>query len=221
MNDTLRICHIKEFSSPQPYTPIWEAMREHIKGKPEHDEIWLLEHEPVYTQGQAGLDEHILQHNNIPIIHSDRGGQITYHGPGQLMVYTLINLRAVNIGIRSMVTLLENCVIELLAQHNIAAYSKKDAPGVYVDGKKIASLGLRVRHGYCYHGLALNVAMDLAPFQAINPCGYQNLEVTQIQDILPNLTMEYIKKHITNYFAQQFNYTPMYASKISSLTKNN
>ena len=201
-------CIIKTFNEPQPYEPIWQAMQDHIKAKPNHDEIWLLEHLPVYTQGQAGLEEHILQTNNIPIVRSDRGGQVTYHGPGQLMVYTLINLRQAGIGIRSMVTRLEECIISLLASYGIAAHSDRDAPGVYVaSGAKIASLGLRVRHGYCYHGLALNVDMDLSPFQAINPCGFQNLAVTQIADFLPEPNMKAIQDFITTYLIKIFGHS--------------
>jgi lipoyl(octanoyl) transferase len=204
-----RYCTILQFAKPQPYEAIWQAMRAYIDTKPATDAIWFLEHEPVYTQGQAGLEEHILRLNEIPIVHSDRGGQVTYHGPGQLMVYTLINLRAAGIGIRSMVTLLENCVIELLKINNITAYSKIDAPGVYINAAKIASLGLRVRHGYCYHGMAINIDMDLAPFTAINPCGYQGLQLTQICDLAPSLTKEKIIIFITQYFQEKLQYQKM------------
>ncbi len=208
MNKTLE-CIILKFAKPQPYESIWQAMRKHIDTKPETDEIWFLEHEPVYTQGQAGLDEHVLQLNQIPIVHSDRGGQITYHGPGQLIVYTLINLRTAGIGIRSMVTLLENCVIELLMTHGVTANSKIDAPGVYVNDAKIASLGLRVRHGYCYHGLAINIDMDLRPFTAINPCGYKGLQVTQISALAPDITKEKAINFITKYFQNKLKYRKM------------
>ena len=221
MENTKINCKVKIFSEPQPYVPIWEAMRDFIRTKPKHNEIWLLEHQPVYTQGQAGLEEHILQNNNIPIVRSDRGGQVTYHGPGQLMVYTMINLRQVGLGIRSMVSLLEQCVIALLKQYGIAARSRPDAPGVYVNcdtaqlsndkgvfngEKKIASLGLRVRHGYCYHGLALNLAMDLSPFQAINPCGYSKLQITQFQDLVDNWTLSDIQRFIIDYLQQQLSF---------------
>ena len=201
-----RICIVKKFSKPQPYQPIWQAMREHIDSKLEDDEIWFLQHQPVYTQGQAGKEEHILQHNQIPIVHTDRGGQVTYHGPGQLMVYTLVNLRKAGIGIRSMVSLLENSVIEFLQLHGVNAYSDKDAPGVYVDGKKIASLGLRVRHGYCYHGMAINVDMDITPFQAINPCGYQGLQIVQVSDLVSEITVDDIIDFLVSYFHKKLHY---------------
>jgi lipoyl(octanoyl) transferase len=153
------------------------------RGRDTPDAFWLLEHEPVFTQGRAGKPEHLLAPGDIPVIRSDRGGQVTYHGPGQLMVYTLIDLTRLGIGIRSLVTALESAVVDCLAGYGLAAQPRRDAPGVYVNGAKIASLGLRVRKGCSYHGLALNVHMDLAPFQRINPCGYRGLEMTQIANL--------------------------------------
>lgn len=147
------------------------------------DEIWLLQHPPVYTQGQAGKPEHLLQATAIPVVQIDRGGQITYHGPGQIVVYLLLDLRRNGIGVRDLVTRMENAVIDLCAEYGIAAHARRDAPGVYVGDAKIASLGLRIRNGCCYHGLALNTAMDLTPFHYINPCGYQGLQVTQLRDL--------------------------------------
>lgn len=147
------------------------------------DELWLCEHEPVYTLGQAGKAEHILNPADIPIVKSDRGGQVTYHGPGQIVVYTLFNLRRAGYGIREMVVRLENSVIALLAQHDINAHSRRDAPGVYVDKAKIAALGLRVRRGCSYHGIALNIDPDLTPFLGINPCGYEGMAVTSTQKL--------------------------------------
>ena len=194
----MHACKIKIFKQLQDYTATWQQMRAHILGQPAQDEIWLLEHWPVYTEGQASKSNHILQRNHIPIIRSDRGGQITYHGPGQLMIYSLVNLRQAKFGIRSMVSCLENCIIQLLDQYQINAYAKAHAPGVYVAESKIASLGLRVRHGYCYHGIALNIDMDLSPFNAINPCGYTKQAMCQIKDILPNIT----KKRYTNIYYQ-------------------
>jgi lipoyl(octanoyl) transferase len=144
------------------------------------DEIWLLEHEPVFTQGRAGKAEHLLAPGAIPVIRTDRGGQVTYHGPGQLMVYTLLDLERLGIGIRSLVSALEQAVVDCLAEYGVEARSRRDAPGVYVGPAKIASLGLRVRRARSYHGLALNVHMDLAPFSRINPCGYRGLEMTQL-----------------------------------------
>lgn len=146
------------------------------------DELWLVEHPPVYTQGMNGKPEHLLDLGDIPLVQTDRGGQVTYHGPGQVVVYVLIDLRRRGWGVRQLVGLLEQAVIDLLTGYGITAHTRRDAPGVYVQGKKIAALGLRVRHGCSYHGLSLNVAMDLAPFQRINPCGYAGLEVTQLCD---------------------------------------
>jgi lipoyl(octanoyl) transferase len=147
------------------------------------DEVWLVEHHPVFTQGQAGKPEHILNPGEIPVIQSDRGGQITYHGPGQLVVYFLIDLKRKKLGVRELVTRIENIVVRTLATYQIQAKAKADAPGVYVGDKKICSLGLRIRKGCSFHGLALNVDMDLSPFQRINPCGYQGMEMTQVSDL--------------------------------------
>jgi lipoyl(octanoyl) transferase len=153
------------------------------------DEIWLLEHPPVYTLGQAGRREHLIAETGIPVVPIDRGGQITYHGPGQVVAYVLVDLRRRGYGIRDLVTRLEQAVIDLLAAQGVAAARLGGAPGVYVDGAKIAALGLRVRHGCTYHGLALNVDMDLAPFAAINPCGYPGMRVTQCRDLGVKLTL--------------------------------
>jgi lipoyl(octanoyl) transferase len=141
-------------------------------------ELWVVEHPPVFTQGQAGKAEHLLGTGDIPVVQTDRGGQVTYHGPGQLVIYLLISLREAGVGIRGLVSIMENAIIELLAAHGIEAAARTDAPGVYVAGSKVASLGLRVRRGCTYHGLALNVSNDLEPFQRINPCGHAGLEVT-------------------------------------------
>lgn len=147
------------------------------------DEIWMLQHQPVFTQGMNGKPEHILNRNNIPVVEIDRGGQVTYHGPGQLIVYCLIDLKRKKFGIRQMVTALETAVIALLANKQIKALARKDAPGVYVDDAKVAALGLRVKRGCSYHGLSINVDMDLSPFKQINPCGYKDLDVTQLKDL--------------------------------------
>jgi len=147
------------------------------------DEFWLLEHPPVYTQGQAGKPEHLIATTDIPVISIDRGGQITYHGPGQVVVYVLVDLRRRGYGIRELVTRMEQAVIDFLAAQGVAAARLPGAPGVYVEGAKIAALGLRVRQGCTYHGLALNLDMDLAPFAAINPCGYAGMRVTQCRDL--------------------------------------
>lgn len=151
------------------------------------DELWLLEHPPVFTLGQAGRPEHLLAPGTIPVIQTDRGGQVTYHGPGQLVAYVLLDLRRAGIGIKRLVERLEQAVIDLLAEHGIEAERRANAPGVYVAGAKIASLGLRVRNGCSYHGLALNVDMDLEPFSRINPCGYAGLSITQLVDQTPGI----------------------------------
>ena len=146
-----------------------------------NDELWLVEHPPVFTVGLNGKPEHLLAPGEIPVVHTDRGGQVTYHGPGQIVVYLLLDLKRRHLGVRQLVNIIEQAVIALLAQYGIAARSRRDAPGVYVDGAKIAALGLRVRHGCSYHGLSFNVEMDLTPFQRINPCGYAGLEVTDLR----------------------------------------
>ncbi len=166
------------------YEPVWRAMQEFTAARTAitADELWLVEHAPVYTQGMNGKPEHLLDVGDIPLVQTDRGGQVTYHGPGQIVVYVLIDLRRRGWGVRQLVGLLEQAVIDLLTSYGIAAHTRRDAPGVYVQGRKIAALGLRVRHGCSYHGLSLNVAMDLVPFQRINPCGYAGLEVAQVCD---------------------------------------
>lgn len=172
----------------QDYHTTWQAMTDFTNQRTTEtpDQLWLVEHPPVFTQGQAGKSEHLLFPGDIPVVQTDRGGQVTYHGPGQLVAYPLLDLRRLNIGVRELVTRLEQTVIATLAHYGIESAAKPDAPGVYVKGDKIASLGLRVRRGCSFHGLALNVAMDLSPFQRINPCGYQGLAMTQLQDLLPN-----------------------------------
>ncbi|WP_354623732.1 lipoyl(octanoyl) transferase LipB [Psychromonas sp. MME2] len=165
----------------QPYQKIWQAMSEFTEQRDKNsiDEIWLVEHPPVFTQGRAGKAEHLLKETNIPIVESDRGGQVTYHGPGQLIAYLLIDIRRKAFNIRTLVSGIEQSIIDLLADYHVLAEAKPDAPGVYVKGKKIASLGLKIRKGCSFHGLALNIDMDLSPFLAINPCGYAGLEMTQ------------------------------------------
>ena len=168
------------------YEPTWLAMQrftDQRKDRPEtQDEIWLVEHPPVFTQGQAGKAEHLLLPGDIPVVKSDRGGQVTYHGPGQLVAYLMLDVRRLGFGVRELVSRMERCLIELLASYGVSAHAKPDAPGVYVDGAKIASLGLRIRNGCSFHGLALNVDMDLEPFRRINPCGYAGLAMTQLRD---------------------------------------
>ena len=167
------------------YAPVLEKMQAFTQARQEdaRDEIWLLEHAPVFTLGRNGKMEHVLTPGAIPVIPIDRGGQVTYHGPGQLVAYVLLDVRRSGVGVRELVMKLEQAVIGLLAEHGIEAHGDRDAPGVYVQGKKIAALGLRVSRGKTYHGLSLNVDMDLEPFTRINPCGYAGLEVTQCRDL--------------------------------------
>ncbi|WP_271273196.1 lipoyl(octanoyl) transferase LipB [Aliamphritea hakodatensis] len=171
----------------QEYMTTWQAMQDFTAGRTAAtvDEVWLLEHSPVYTQGHAGKAEHVLNPGDIPVIPVDRGGQVTYHGPGQLVVYMLLNIRRKKFGVRELVARMEASVIELLAQRGIEAYARKDAPGVYVGDAKIAALGLRVRRGCSFHGLAFNIDMDLAPFDRINPCGYAGMAVTSLARLQP------------------------------------
>jgi lipoyl(octanoyl) transferase len=183
------------------YLPTLQAMREFTDRREERtpSELWVVEHRPVFTQGQAGRPEHLISPGGIRVVQSDRGGQVTYHGPGQLVVYLLLSLRECGIGIRRLVSVMEDTVIELLAARGIEAEARADAPGVYVAGRKIASLGLRVRRGYTYHGLALNVANDLEPFRRIDPCGHRGLEVTStavlgIADDLDQLASELVER---------------------------
>lgn len=169
----------------QAYNEVYEAMKAFTEERTSEtsDELWVVEHPPVYTQGQNGKPEHILNPKNIPVIQVDRGGQVTYHGPGQVVIYTLIDFRSKNCGVRALVRALENAIIATLDDYGIKGVGDVSAPGVYVDGKKIAALGLRIRKGAVYHGLSLNVDMDLTPFSGINPCGYQGLEVAQMKDL--------------------------------------
>ncbi|MGA8148306.1 MAG: lipoyl(octanoyl) transferase LipB [Gallionellaceae bacterium] len=163
------------------YSPTWQAMKEFtaVRDTDTRDEIWVLQHPLVYTQGLAGKPEHLLRASDIPVVKTDRGGQITCHGPGQIVAYLLLDMRRWKINVRELVRLMEQAVIDLLGEYGVAAQGREDAPGVYVGDAKIAALGLKIKNGYCYHGLAFNVDMDLAPFANINPCGYAGLRVTQ------------------------------------------
>ncbi len=168
------------------YEPVWRAMQDFTDRRDEStpDEIWVLQHPPVFTLGQAGRPEHLLAPGEIPVIQVDRGGQVTFHGPGQAVVYPLVDLRRLGIGVRDMVERLEQAVIDVLAHYGIEGAARRDAPGVYVEGAKIAALGLRVRRGCSFHGLAFNIDMNLEPFERINPCGYEGLKVTQLNDLV-------------------------------------
>lgn len=190
----------------QNYFDVWQRMKTMTIAREEstQDELWLLEHFPVYTQGQAGKAEHILNPDSIEVIQSDRGGQVTYHGPGQLVAYVLLDIRRRNLGIRTLVSQLEDVLINLLGHYKILANIRCGAPGVYVNEKKIASIGLRVKNGCTYHGIALNVNMDLTPFNGINPCGYAKMEMTQISEFIPNITVGEVSTGFVDYFLKQF-----------------
>jgi lipoyl(octanoyl) transferase len=198
----------------QPYRETCQAMRNYTdqRDASSQDQLWLLEHPPVFTLGQAGKPEHLLDPGHIPVLRSDRGGQVTYHGPGQLVAYLLLDLRRASLGVRSLVTLLEQTTIALLAEHGITAAARRDAPGVYVAEAKIASIGLRVRHGCSFHGLSLNVAMDLEPFRRINPCGYPGLRVTQLKDLAEHDDLPRLGKGLSRHLAQSLGYTLAFAS---------
>lgn len=191
----------------QDYDEIWQRMKQFTIDREEQtpDELWLLEHFPVYTQGQAGKPEHILNPSSIPIVQSDRGGQVTYHGPGQLVAYILMDIRRRNLGIRTLVLNLEQVLISVLEHYDIEANIRCGAPGVYVGEKKIASIGLRVKNGCTYHGIALNVTMDLNPFLGINPCGFEKMEMTQISHFHPTIKLEQVLQDFTQDFLIQFN----------------
>ena len=184
-NDTLHAVPVVRHLGLVEYEPTWRAMQAFTERRDAQtrDEVWLLEHPPVFTLGLNGSLAHVLAPGDIPVVHVDRGGQVTYHGPGQLVVYPLVDLRRARIGIRELVCALENAVIDTLAGYGVEAAGRRSAPGVYVGGRKVASLGLRVRRGCSFHGLAFNVSMDLEPFGRINPCGYAGLEVTQVADL--------------------------------------
>ncbi|MCG8014739.1 MAG: lipoyl(octanoyl) transferase LipB [Candidatus Thiodiazotropha sp. 'RUGA'] len=193
----------------QPYGDSWRAMQaftdKRTPGTP--DQLWLLQHPAVFTLGQAGKPEHILKPGEIPIVNSDRGGQVTYHGPGQLIAYTMIDLRRARLGVRGLVTQLESAVIGLLAKYAIQANASKDAPGVYIEGAKVASLGLRVRKGCSYHGLSLNIDMDLEPFSRINPCGYPGMPVTQLSEHGVNSDLPSLGRELAQQLAAGLGYT--------------
>jgi len=192
----------------QPYEVTWKAMSEFTDRRTADtpDELWLLEHDPVFTQGQAGKAEHVLAPGDIPVVQVDRGGQVTYHGPGQIVGYPLIDLRRVGVGVRELVHRIEQSIIDTLAHWNIGADRLEGAPGVYVAGAKVAALGLRVRRGCSFHGLAFNVAMDLEPYQRINPCGYKGLAVTQVLDLGGPSRLADVEDALIGEFCRQFGF---------------
>lgn len=193
----------------QDYATSWQAMTDFTNQRtPEtRDQLWLVQHPPVFTQGQAGKAEHVLFPGDIPVVQTDRGGQVTYHGPGQLVAYPLLDLRRLKMGVRELVTAIEQTIVATLDYYGIESAAKPDAPGVYVNGDKIASLGLRVRRGCSFHGLSLNVAMDLSPFLRINPCGYQGLAMTQMQNLLASpVDFADVQAQLVMQFARKLGY---------------
>ncbi|CRY54830.1 lipoate-protein ligase B [Yersinia intermedia] len=192
----------------QPYAPVSQAMHNFTEYRTDAtaDEIWLVEHQRVFTQGQAGKAEHVLMPGDIPVIQSDRGGQVTYHGPGQQVMYIMIDLKRAKMGVRQLVTAIENTVIQTLAKVGIESQARPDAPGVYVGQQKICSLGLRIRRGCSFHGLALNIAMDLEPFQRINPCGYAGMQMTQVSELKIGISVTDIQPILVQEFIQQLGY---------------
>ncbi len=193
------------------YEPVWREMQAFtLQREPgQRDEIWLLQHTPVFTLGLNAKQEHLLSPGDIPVIPIDRGGQVTYHGPGQLIVYLLSDLKQLGLSIRDFVTRLEQAVIQLLAEYDIEAYGRRDAPGVYVNDAKIAALGLRIKRGYTYHGLALNIDMDLSPFRRINPCGYAGMAVTQLHDLAVSDGIEIITERFLPHLVSNLGYNSL------------
>lgn len=190
------------FRGQQEYIPLWREMQAFTDTRDENtaDEIWFTEHPPVFTMGLNASDEHLLAPGDIPVVQIDRGGQVTFHGPGQLMVYPLIDIRRANIGVRELVTALEQSVVDLVAEYDVEAAARADAPGVYVAGNKLASVGLRIRRGASFHGMALNVDVDLEPFSRINPCGYEELEMTDLHRLGVELQLEEASEKLLPHF---------------------
>ena len=197
----------------QPYQPVLEAMRAFTDQRDPQtpDEFWLLEHEPVFTLGQAGKPEHVLVPGDIPVLRVERGGQVTYHGPGQIVGYPMIDLRRLGIGVRELVQRIEQAIIDTLGHWNIVALRRPGAPGVYVGDAKVGALGLRIRRGCSFHGLALNVGMDLEPFRRINPCGYQGLQVTQVVDLGGPGSLAVVGDVLVDELSRQFGFTPQHS----------
>ena len=204
MNDAPLVRHL----GLAPYGPVWRAMQKFTDERQDatRDEIWFVEHPPVFTLGLNAGREHLLAPGDIPVVQIDRGGQVTYHGPGQLLIYPLLNLRRLKLGVRDLVVALENAVIAYAAELGIAASGSRKAPGVYVEGAKLASVGLRIRRGACYHGMALNVALDLRPFELINVCGYKDLRVTRLADLGVTASVEAVAQALLPHLLPQLGY---------------
>lgn len=199
----------------QPYEPVWHAMQAFTDERQAdtEDELWVVEHPPVFTQGQAGKEEHLLAPGDIPVVHVDRGGQVTYHGPGQVVIYFMIDLRRKKLGVRQLVNHIENAIVAMLERYGVDAAARPDAPGVYVNGEKVCSLGLRIRRGCSFHGLALNVNMDLTPFARINPCGLVGMNMIQTADIGGPTSFAEAADAVVEIFAQQLKYQTLIQHK--------
>jgi lipoyl(octanoyl) transferase len=200
-----RVAYVRDLGLTD-YMPVFEAMKAFTEARDADtpDELWLTEHRPVFTQGQAGKLEHLLAPGDIPVVQTDRGGQVTYHGPGQLVGYLMFDVRRLEVSVRGLVSGIEQAIVDVLAGFGIASAPRPDAPGVYVEGAKIASLGLRVRRGCAYHGLSLNVDMDLEPFGRINPCGLLGMQVTQIRDLAGPVAMEVVRARLLEALARVY-----------------
>ena len=203
--DTVTIRHLGH----QSYIPVWKAMQHYTDHRDDSsaDELWLVEHDPVFTQGQAGKPEHLLMPGDIPVVPVDRGGQVTYHGPGQQVIYFLLDIERKKLGVRELVSGIENAIVDLLGDIDVEAYPRSDAPGVYVDGAKVCSIGLRIRKGKSFHGLALNVNMDLEPFSRINPCGYQGMEMTQLSALGGATELAEVQPSLIGHLCHHLRYT--------------
>lgn len=213
---------VKMIDGLSPYEPVWKAMQAYTDARDSGsvDQLWVLQHEPVFTQGQAGKPEHLLSTGDIPVVQVDRGGQVTYHGPGQLVIYLLLDIERLGIGARELVSRIEQAILEMLKLYGIEAEARQDAPGIYVDGKKIASLGLRIRKGRCFHGLSLNVDMDLEPFSRINPCGYDGLEMTQLSMFEHSEPLEQVAGRLVRTIQLGFGYDELQIDYSESLAKS-
>ena len=203
------------------YEPVWRAMQSFTDHRDANtpDELWLVEHPPVFTQGQAGRAEHVLAPGDIPVIQVDRGGQVTYHGPGQIVAYPLIDIKRMQMGVRTLVTGIEQAIIDVLKSYGVVAQTMTGAPGVYIDGVKIASLGLRIRRGRSFHGLAFNINMDLEPFQRINPCGFEGLQVTNLSS-LAEVSMTEVEDRLINGLSNVLGYNQRFCLVEGSLPRD-
>lgn len=222
MDNLIKPLHVHQLGR-QPYQPVWDAMERFTNQRGEEgvDELWLVEHDPVYTLGQAAKPEHVLMAGDIPVIRCNRGGQVTYHGPGQIVAYPLIDIRRLGIGVRELVNRIEQAIIDTCAHWHIVAQRREGAPGVYAGQAKIAALGLRVRHGCSFHGLALNVNMDLAPFHGINPCGYAGLQVTQMVELGSHASMAEVSAELVSQLSRQLGLQPEWRTEWPSVLQCN